>query len=716
MFCRRCNFIMTNLILLLLLVVPRLAASAEAPLSTHLHSFSEGLTTPARIAADAEGNVYVTDASRHRVSVLDAYGNVLRHIYGLHTPLGVAVDGQGRIYVGDKQSGSVVIFTSEGVPVGALGSGDGQFTMPTDIAVSSENRIYVVDSRENCVKVFGEDGSYQFQFGDSVFTFPTGIAIDEANDTVLVGQYGALERGKNVARVHIFDLQGGLQKSIGKYGAKAGEFTRIQGLAVDERSRIYVADCFQSTVQVVDYEGNGLSFIGQYGVEPGELCLPSDVALDPYNRLWVTSSDNGRVEVFGIDEYRSPGDPIPIEEQHSFTINLSPGINFVSVPLKPDEEWRLSDLAAHIGDDVTSIIAYRSEQEGASTYLPSFPEDDPTNVPVKGSDSYIIIMWKGKSVTFQGTAWAGEAELPKGMSMFAVPLEPAEQWDLDNLADHIGEGVTHLITFDQTVNTFYTYTPSVDPPSDVSVEGGMGCLAVMSEPKTVVFKGEAWNNKGAPNAAPKAYDVAQISSVPVLIIQGKMLAPAGRSDVFSGSQGVSIRVRNKKTGVEKTVTTNPDGDYVAAFVDFTSNRTANVGDAIQVKVADQQWTTQAAPYELTNEDVWMSHITLPAIQLEVMPKKSVLLRNYPNPANPETWIPYRLSKDADVRIEIYNVSGQLVRTLGLGIKEAGNYVNNQRAAYWDGRNEAGEAVASGVYFYIIRAGAFGATGRMAILK
>ncbi len=69
-----------------------------------------------------------------------------------------------------------------------------------------------------------------------------------------------------------------------------------------------------------------------------------------------------------------------------------------------------------------------------------------------------------------------------------------------------------------------------------------------------------------------------------------------------------------------------------------------------------------------------------------------------------------------MRIEIYNVSGQLVRTLKLGKKEAGNYVKRQRAAYWDGRNGVGEAVASGIYFYVIRAGAFGATGRMVIMK
>ena len=67
-------------------------------------------------------------------------------------------------------------------------------------------------------------------------------------------------------------------------------------------------------------------------------------------------------------------------------------------------------------------------------------------------------------------------------------------------------------------------------------------------------------------------------------------------------------------------------------------------------------------------------------------------------------------------IEIYSVTGQRVRTLTLGRKLAGNYVSRGRAAYWDGTNEVGESVASGIYFYAIRAGAFQATRRMAILR
>ena len=100
----------------------------------------------------------------------------------------------------------------------------------------------------------------------------------------------------------------------------------------------------------------------------------------------------------------------------------------------------------------------------------------------------------------------------------------------------------------------------------------------------------------------------------------------------------------------------------------------------------------------------------------LVPKSTALLANYPNPFNPETWIPYRLAKGSDVQLRIYDTQGRLVRHLDIGHQAAGLYQTRSRAAYWDGRNEMGEAVASGLYFYTLTAGDFSATRRMLILK
>ncbi len=103
--------------------------------------------------------------------------------------------------------------------------------------------------------------------------------------------------------------------------------------------------------------------------------------------------------------------------------------------------------------------------------------------------------------------------------------------------------------------------------------------------------------------------------------------------------------------------------------------------------------------------------------LEMLPaEQTSLLGNYPNPFNPETWIPYQLAEAADVTLTIYGANGQLVRTLTLGYQAAGVYHRKGRAAYWDGKNDFGERVASGLYFYTLTAGDFTATGRMLIVK
>ena len=99
-----------------------------------------------------------------------------------------------------------------------------------------------------------------------------------------------------------------------------------------------------------------------------------------------------------------------------------------------------------------------------------------------------------------------------------------------------------------------------------------------------------------------------------------------------------------------------------------------------------------------------------------IPEETALLHNYPNPFNPETWIPYQLAEPAEVTLTIYAVNGTLVRTLALGHQPAGIYQTHNRAVYWDGKNEVGESVASGIYFYTLTAGDFNTTRKMLIRK
>ena len=109
-------------------------------------------------------------------------------------------------------------------------------------------------------------------------------------------------------------------------------------------------------------------------------------------------------------------------------------------------------------------------------------------------------------------------------------------------------------------------------------------------------------------------------------------------------------------------------------------------------------------------------INLEHLLAAIRPDHTALLANYPNPFNPETWIPYQLAHDADVTLTIYDTKGTLVRQFYLGHQQVGYYTDRTRAAYWDGRNHFGESVGSGIYFYQLHAGDYSTTRKMVILK
>ena len=139
-------------------------------------------------------------------------------------------------------------------------------------------------------------------------------------------------------------------------------------------------------------------------------------------------------------------------------------------------------------------------------------------------------------------------------------------------------------------------------------------------------------------------------------------------------------------------------------------------DAQWTAASLQRWIAEAKQHDIGDAIFQRGIAVLEQLLADLLPKETTLRANYPNPFNPETWIPYQLSKPAEVALHIYAVNGTLVRTLALGHQPAGTYQGKSRAAYWDGRNEQGEHVASGVYFYTLSADDFSATRKMLIRK
>ena len=211
-------------------------------------------------------------------------------------------------------------------------------------------------------------------------------------------------------------------------------------------------------------------------------------------------------------------------------------------------------------------------------------------------------------------------------------------------------------------------------------------------------------------------------TTPILALTGSIVSPVGKwgrmPHLRSGS-GFHVIVKNLSTGSAVATVIGDTGDsYQLTVVDTETGQAARIGDILEISVRSPNPLIGVHPlrYTVTAEDVRRSRIQLPELTVYEIPAETELLRNYPNPFNPETWIPYRLAEDAVVTLTIYDTAGRVVRSIDVGYKPAAVYESRSKAVYWDGRNEFGEGVASGVYFYHLSAGDYSATRKMLIIK
>ena len=188
---------------------------------------------------------------------------------------------------------------------------------------------------------------------------------------------------------------------------------------------------------------------------------------------------------------------------------------------------------------------------------------------------------------------------------------------------------------------------------------------------------------------------------------------------------VSVASQFRKQGQNLAADVNRDGvvnilDLVSVAGMFGEGAAAPSAQPqaaeILIAAAVWGWLTDARTLDIRDPIMERGIVVLQQLMVSLTPAETELLANYPNPFNPETWIPYRLAEDAFVTLTIYDGAGQVVRTINLGHQTAAAYETRSQAIYWDGRNEIGESVASGVYFYHLSAGNFSATRKMLILK
>jgi sugar lactone lactonase YvrE len=311
-----------NIIFIILsFVVPLFCGSqdTESVKSNYVNSITDGIKSPLRLTAASDNSFFVTDYVKRCICRYDSSGKLLAQIKPGFSPLSIASFNADRIYVGSAKNGRITIFDMDGTVIKSFGD----FQQPSDAVFDDDNFLYIADSKKGAVSVYSTEGIHQRTFGADILFYPTGITFDQKNQRILVAEHGGItppDSSGPVATIHIFSKNGEWLGHFGSYGNKEGQFTRIQGLAVDQTGRIYVVDSFQGSITVLDENGNFLERIGEFGSAPGQLRLPTDVLIDSNNRLWITSLNNGSIEVFNLDGFPTgiAGEPVstvPLQNQ-----------------------------------------------------------------------------------------------------------------------------------------------------------------------------------------------------------------------------------------------------------------------------------------------------------------------------------------------------------------------------------------------------------------
>ena len=294
--------------------------------------------------------------------------------------------------------------------------------------------------------------------------------------------------------------------------------------------------------------------------------------------------------------------------------------------------------------------------------------------------------------------------LPKGLNMLSVPLKPAIPMTARSLADMVG--ATTVIALDEVRQKFVGWIP--DAPDDgFPIEGGKGYIVNLLQAQQVTFVGTAWTNQT--QAAAPAASAASNAGAWAFVVSGHLESERNLN-------GYRVTAQNLRTNAIMTGKVR-DRYFAVATADLSRRSIVEVGDSLEITVTDTTGEIASETFSFTVTPDSLVNAVLP-VRLDRIgtPRQTLLLQNYPNPFNPETWIPYHLSEAAPVTLAIYDPTGQRIRTLSLGVQAAGFYQSRSRATYWDGRNDLGEQVSSGVYFYQLSTPSEHQMKRMVIVK
>ena len=435
--------------------------------------------------------------------------------------------------------------------------------------------------------------------------------------------------------------------------------------------------------------------------------------------------------VTGNDQQGLPGATL----ENPFVVEIldGNGVAFEGVPIA---------FTVTSGDGTLGVATVTTDSNGrAQSTLTLGPNLGKNNVrvSVEGISQPEIFTAIGESPKFT-------LSVPTGISLIHVPLNvtaidevPLSDSRITRVTDLLSlEGiqgnVTVIIVWD---NGAFKEIARVSNAGNIPSTGGQSFILTAQRAARVAISGNGWYNTSGTTAAPSlaVTGIEVGDATPVLALRGSIVdevrvwSERGR-DVVPTESGIRVTVKNLSTGNAVTAVTGdehlslPDKvkligvGYQLAVVDMESGRAARIGDVLEVsaETSNPLIRVRSLRYTVTAADVKASRIQLPELVAYEIPTETALLPNFPNPFNPETWIPYQLAQDAEVTLTIYDSKGVTVRRLDLGHQLAGYYADREKATYWDGRNNQGESVASGVYFYQLATPSFRQLRRMVIIK
>jgi len=280
--------------------------------------------------------------------------------------------------------------------------------------------------------------------------------------------------------------------------------------------------------------------------------------------------------------------------------------------------------------------------------------------------------------------------LDAGLHNISLPLRPETVYTARSFAEMLGS--TIVVEYDEDEDRFNAFIPSIAIIDGFTIKGGHGYIVNLLKAKEVTYTGTAWSS-----APPKQ----RASAVWAFAVGG--ILP-------QGIEAEQLTLFNPRNGLHAQAESQGDGRFGAVLVGAEGDPVVASGDILEIRCGKRV----IAKHRVTTFDLQLAcGIVKIGTQL---PPRTRLMQNFPNPFNPETWIPYELAESADVTIRIYDAQGRLVRAMEFGHQPAGSYMDQQTAAYWDGKNSAGERVSAGVYFYSLSANDYHTTRKMVIVK